>query len=350
MRATILVCKGTLGMTYPVFDLHCDTADRLAWQTLPATLREQLGSDTYGPGDEAEPERIRELAENRGHLSLKATGDLPWAQCFACYIPDELTPEQALAFCRHVRGYLDEQLSRNGGRTSAAEHAQDIRRQLVAEHIVAVHTIENATLFAHDLSLIEELACSGVLMASLSWNAPGPLASGHDAPERGLTELGRAALAEMERAHMVVDVSHLNDRCFDEVASLTERPFVASHSNSRAVCGHRRNLTDAQFDEIRDRGGLVGLNFADIFLSDKAPGTEPTFDDISRHIDHWLELGGERVIALGSDFDGCDTPPVIETAAQMAAFQQRLEKRFGARITQRLCSENALAFFERWGR
>ena len=187
-------------------------------------------------------------------------------------------------------------------------------------------------------------------MASLSWNAPGPLASGHNAPERGLTPLGRAALAEMERVHMIVDVSHLNDRCFDEVAALTERPFVASHSNSRAVCGHRRNLTDAQFGEIRDRGGLVGLNFADIFLGDRAPDIKPTFDDISRHIDHWLELGGEHIIALGSDFDGCDTPPVIETAAQMPAFQQRLEKRFGERVTARLCSENALAFFERWGR
>lgn len=337
-------------MTYPVFDLHCDTADRLAWQTLPAALREQLGSDTYGPGDEAEPERIRELAENRGHLSLRAIGDLSWAQCFACYIPDELTPEQARAFYRHVRAYLDGELARNDGRATEARRAQDIRPRLAPRCIVAVRTIENATLFAHDLSLIEELACSGVLMASLSWNAPGPLASGHDAPERGLTPLGRAALAEMEREHMIVDVSHLNDRCFDEVAALTERPFVASHSNSRAVCGHRRNLTDAQFGEIRDRGGLVGLNFADIFLGDRAPDIKPTFDDISRHIDHWLELGGEYVIALGSDFDGCDTPPVIETAAQMPAFQQRLEKRFGESVTARLCSENALAFFERWGR
>ena len=337
-------------MTYPVFDLHCDTADRLAWQTLPAALREQLGSDTYGPGDEAEPERIRELAENRGHLSLGAIGDLSWAQCFACYIPDELTPAQAHAFFNHVSTYLGEQVERNAPRITLAQSAADIRPALRAGHAVAIRTIENATLFAEDPRLVAAASDLGVLMASLSWNAPGPLASGHDAPERGLTPLGRAALAEMERVHMIVDVSHLNDRCFDEVAALTERPFVASHSNSRAVCGHRRNLTDAQFGEIRDRGGLVGLNFADIFLSDKAPDAKPTFDDISRHIDHWLELGGECVIALGSDFDGCDTPPVIETAAQMPAFQQRLEARFGARITQRLCSENALAFFERWGR
>ena len=162
-------------------------------------------------------------------------------------------------------------------------------------------------------------------------------------------EMARAALAEMERVHMIVDVSHLNDRCFDEVAALTERPFVASHSNSRAVCSAPRNLTDSQFAEIRDRGGLVGLNFADIFLANGAPTVRPTFDDVSRHIDHWLELDGENIIALGSDFDGCDTPDVVADAARIPAFQELLAQRFGEDLTRKLCAENALAFFERWG-
>lgn len=337
-------------MPYPVFDLHCDTADRLAWQSLPAALREALNMDTYGPGDEKDPAGITQLACNHGHISLDKVGQLSWAQCFACYIPDELTPAQAHAFFDHVSAYLGEQVERNAPRIVLAQSAADIRPALHARHTVAIRTIENATLFAEDPRLVAAASEQGVLMASLSWNAPGPLASGHDAPERGLTAAGRAIIAEMEREHMVLDVSHLNDRCFAEAASLTERPFVASHSNSRSICGHRRNLTDEQFAEIRDRGGIVGLNFADIFLSDAAPTTPPSFDDISSHIDHWLELGGEDVIALGSDFDGCDTPPVIETAAEMPAFQQKLEARFGARLTAKLCAENALTFFERWAR
>lgn len=337
-------------MPYPVFDLHCDTADRLAWQSLPVALRELLRMDTYGPGDEKDPAGITQLARNHGHISLEKIGQLSWAQCFACYIPDELTPAQAHAFFDHVSTYLGEQVERNAPRITLAQSAADIRPALRAGHAVAIRTIENATLFAEDPRLVAAASDLGVLMASLSWNAPGPLASGHDAPERGLTATGRAVIAEMEHERMVLDVSHLNDRCFAEVASLTERPFVASHSNSRSVCGHRRNLTDDQFAEIRDRGGIVGLNFADIFLSDAAPATPPSFDDISRHIDHWLELGGEDAIALGSDFDGCDTPPVIETAAEMPAFQQRLEARFGARLTAKLCAENALTFFERWAR
>ena len=213
-----------------------------------------------------------------------------------------------------------------------------------------MRTIENARLFAHDIELVHACAEQGLLMASLSWNAPGPLASGHDAPELGLTATGREVLRRMEEERVILDVSHLNDVCFDEVASLAERPFVASHSNARAVCGHKRNLTDAQFAEIRDRGGIVGLNYADLFVVDDPAATPPTFDDLSRHIEHWLDLGGERVLALGSDFDGCDPVPDIASADKMLAFQEHLEQRFGAEIIGSLCGGNALAFFERFGR
>lgn len=206
-----------------------------------------------------------------------------------------------------------------------------------------MRTIENARFFALDPSYVDEAARRGILMASLSWNAAGPLASGHDTAE-GLTPAGIAALKRMESARVAIDVSHLNDRCFDEVASATSAPLVASHSNSRAVCNVPRNLTDAQFDCIRERGGLVGLNFCCDFLrEDGSPG----FDDISRHIDRWLERDGEDVVALGSDFDGCDTPRCIATAADMSAFQNLLRARFGETITAKLCGLNALRFFSR---
>lgn len=332
-------------MAYPVFDLHCDTADRLSWQSLPEDLKATLGSDAYGPGDEEHLDEIRDIKANRGHLSLERVGSTPWVQCFACYIPDVLSPQDSVRFYEHVSANLDEQAGRHAEAFSLVASAQDIPEQPEAGRLLGVRTIENARLFAADLAHIDTLRRAGVLMASLSWNAAGPLASGHDDESAGLTDVGREALRRMEDARMVLDVSHLNDRCFDEVARLATRPLVASHSNSRAVCGHPRNLTDAQFCEIRDRGGIVGLNYADIFISSEGV---PTFDDLSRHIDRWLELGGERTVALGSDFDGCDTPPCIAAADDMPHFQKQLVARFGADVTRKLCFDNARAFFARW--
>lgn len=328
-------------MAYTVFDLHCDTADRIAWQTLPDGIKLRCGMPFYGPGDELQPQACRDLASNRCHVSLERIGATPWAQCFACFIPDELSCTESLAFYEHVEAYLEQQVLANERRLAFARSGSEAARVLDTGRAVALRTIENARFFALDPAHVDAASRSGVIMASLSWNAAGPLASGHDTAE-GLTAAGRAALARMGRAGMAIDVSHLNDRCFDEVAAATDAPLVASHSNSRAVCGAARNLTDAQFDCIRERGGIVGLNFCTDFLREDG---RPTFDDISRHIDRWLERDGEDVIALGSDFDGCDTPPCIETAAHMPAFQELLAARFGETVTRKLCAENALRFF-----
>lgn len=328
-------------MAHAVFDLHCDTADRLAWQTLPEALKLSCGMPFYGPGDELQPSACRELASNRCQVSLDRIGATPWAQCFACFIPDELSCTESLAFFRHVGDYLDQQVSKNTGRVAFARTGTEARELLGSGKVAALRTVENARFFALDPSYVDTAARSGVIMASLSWNAAGPLASGHDTGE-GLSGAGLAALRRMEQAGMAIDVSHLNDRCFSEVAAATDTPLVASHSNSRSVCGHPRNLTDAQFDLIRERGGLVGLNFCTDFIAEDGA---PDFDDLSRHIDRFLERGGENVLALGSDFDGCDTPEFIRTASDMPSFQEFLNSRFGMEITAKLCGENALRFF-----
>ena len=335
----------------PVFDLHCDTADRLAWQTLPEELKSVCGMRFYGRGDEEDPAGCRELARNHCHISLEKIGHTPWAQCFACFVPDELTPEQAVGFESHVSAYLAEQVRRNPG-VVAARTPDEIAKALGDGNVVAVRTIENARLFAADLGLVERLAGEGLAMASLSWNAAGPLASGHDSHER-LSPAGAAALRELERNGVALDVSHLNDECFADVAAMATRPFCASHSNARAVCGHPRNLTDDQFRAIRDAGGVAGLNYCSGFLADGAwgeAGRHVTFDQVAAHIEHWLDLGGEDAVALGGDLDGANVPDLLDGADKLPAFQALLVGRFGEEIVRKLCYENALAFFRRiWG-
>ena len=336
-------------MSYPVFDLHCDTADRLAWPQLDQAIRQIAGNDLYDP-DGCDPTPYTELAHNGCHLSLDAMGSVPWAQCFACFVYDEFSPELSRTFFHQVMDHLEHEVSRNADRIVTVRHASEIRPALEAGKHVAVYTVENARFFALDGAAVHDAAHDGVLMASLSWNAQGPLASGHDVAGAGITPAGAEAIRQMEAEHMILDVSHLNDVCFADVVHLATRPFVASHSNSRAVCGHLRNLTDAQFAEIRDRGGLVGLNYCPDFLRDDAPTHEPTEDDLCRHIEHWLDLDGEDIVTLGSDFDGTDLPTCISSASKMPQLQETFVRRFGEQITRKLCYDNAVTFFERWGR
>lgn len=338
-------------MPIPIIDFHCDTADRLAWGSLPLELKTATGKAFYGPGDEERPSECAELNKNCCHISLEKTAAQPWAQCMACFIPDELTPEQSVQFYNHVAAYRSEQLAKYAPYTVSATTPAQIRSALEAEQPVfaGISTIENARLFAAEMSLVEKLSQDGVLIASLSWNAAGPLASGHDT-HQGLTELGKQALLEMERTGMVFDVSHLNDECFAEVAKLAKKPIIATHSNARAVCSHKRNLTDDQFKFIRDNGGIVGLNLCSGFLVDGAWGEAAkaiTFEQIAAHLEHWLSLGGEDVIAWGADWDGCDTPSILADASYMPAFQEKLLAHFGEGITRKLCYENALNFLER---
>ena len=141
-------------MSHPVFDLHCDTADRLAWQTLPEDLRLACGADFYGPGDGEDPAGCRELARNRCHVSLEAVGETPWAQCFACFIPDELAPEPAVRFYRHVAAYLEAEVQKNASAVALVSGADEIRPALQSGRMAAIRTVENARLFAADLGLV----------------------------------------------------------------------------------------------------------------------------------------------------------------------------------------------------
>ena len=128
-------------------------------------------------------------------------------------------------------------------------------------------------------------------MLTLTWNGENPLGSGH-ATDHGLSPPGREAVPRLEEAGILIDVSHLNDPGFYQLLDLVHRPFVASHSNARSVCGHRRNLTDWQIREMAARGCLIGLNYYSPFL--RSDGCPAGLDDLYRHAAHFLDLGAEN--------------------------------------------------------
>lgn len=202
--------------------------------------------------------------------------------------------------------------------------------------------VESGAALGGRIERIDDLAESGVKIMTLVWNGKNELGSGHDTGE-GLTPFGKEVIRKMEERRMIVDVSHLNDRGFDEVCEVAARPFVATHSNLRSICSHPRNLKEEQFCEMVIRGGLVGINLHQPFLSDTGEGKE---EDVYRHIDRMLELGGENVIACGSDFDGADIHLSLNTPVKYAELAEKMLKGgIKEAVVDKIFFENAERFF-----
>lgn len=164
-------------------------------------------------------------------------------------------------------------------------------------------TIEGGEAIGESLDELRSFYARGVRLMTLTWNRINAIGRGaeHPGPD-GLTPFGRKAIAEMERLGMIVDVSHLCDQALDEVLAVAQRPVVASHSNSRVVVPHRRNLTDDQAERIAATGGLVGVTFAGVFV-DPVP-SQVTVSRVLDHVDHLVSVIGADHVGLGTDFDG----------------------------------------------
>lgn len=321
-----------------VFDLHCDTLDRLCL--------DQVADSTIWSDHDAEIPRAERssLSENRCHIDLQRASSFAWCQCFAVFIPDEFRGDEAWKVFCHVRDWLESQEREHASLVERVDDFGRLEDVFRSGKTASVLTVEGAGFLVDSLERVELAAKSGVRMIGLVWNGPNALASGHDG-DGGVTAFGREAIEEMERRRIVVDVSHLNDEGFGDVADLATRPFAASHSNLRSVCGHRRNLTEAQFRFMCEAGCLVGLNYCRDFLSDREK--DPSRDEVLRMVDRMLELGGEKTLALGSDFDGCDVPSWLDGCQAVPELFSVLASEFGVEVAERVFFRNAEEFFRR---
>jgi len=314
-------------MNFPVFDLHCDTALAL------------LGEHGRGPS---------ELAENDLHVDLKRAGQLPgYAQCFACfttpYMLDWNKSSPELVFQQELEGILT-QLQKYADIIKQAYGAADVEKNLQDGLMSAILTIEGPAGFGFDAGKLEELYTIGFRITTLGWNEKNVLAGSHKTGG-GLTEKGREYMKEAQRLGYIIDVSHLSDEGFWDIMDLTEKPIIASHSNSRRVWNESRNLTDDMFRAICQTGGVAGFNLFSGFI-----GEDPTLDTACDHILHWLELDPEgRHIALGGDLDGCDELPAgfdgVQSYPVMA--QKLLQRGVGAEIVENIYWNNALGVMAR---
>lgn len=231
-----------------------------------------------------------------------------------------------------------------------------VRRAMAAGRIAMVPHVEGAECIDPGLNALEVLYAAGLRSLGLVWSRPN--AFGHGAPmERqpvlvpgqGLTEMGRILVAACEHLGILVDLSHLSEAGFWDVARISTKPLVASHSNAHAISPNARNLTDRQLDAIAESGGLVGLNFHVAFLrEDCALDHDTPIETMLRHLDHLLDRLGEGGVALGSDYDGCELPREIADVTGLPRLVAAMRQGgYGERLIARICRENWLDVLER---
>jgi membrane dipeptidase len=212
--------------------------------------------------------------------------------------------------------------------------------------IGALLSLEGVDGLQGQMSLLRIMHQLGIRAAGLTWNHANWAADGAMEPRGGgLSAKGRLFVEECDKLDILLDVSHLSERAFWEVAELSQRPVLASHSNVRAICDHPRNLTDAQIKKLIAKDGLIGVTFVPWFVSE---AEVVVIDDLLRHIEHICELGGESHIMLGSDFDGIDKyMKGLTHPGELIALQEALLKRYSASQTEQFMSGNALHFLRK---
>ena len=274
-------------MNFPVFDFHCDTAFVL------------LGDDLNQTGS---------LRKNNGHIDLERAVKLGgYAQCFACFttdIPELVHGISPIVLFERELASIQREVDKNSDLISIAYSVDEIEENRANGKMSAILTLEGTAGIDYNPALLEDLWAIGFRVTSLGWNEKNPL-TGSNVTGGGLTDLGREYVKEAQRLGMRIDVSHISDEGFWDIMKITEAPILATHSNSRAVHNHSRNLTDDMFRAIRETGGVAGYNACREFT-----GENPNLDTVCDHILHFMELDPDgKHIALGGDLDGVEAMP-----------------------------------------
>lgn len=285
------------------------------------------------------------LYENNNDVDLKRVSSFAdtYTQVFALW--------RDMAFVNPDR--IDDEFEHVYDRARAFLAAQSSLVELVVDSkgMHAAHEAGHAAVFLslEDASFAgshaPEAYDMGIRFCMLAWNYRNQYACGATCDQRsGLTRKGRSLVSYLVRQGMVMDVSHLSDAGVDDLLSLVEAPIIASHSNARAVRDVPRNLPDVYVEEIARRGGIIGLNLFAPFVGDA-----PTVDDVLRHADHIMEVGGEGVLAIGADFDGCDGlfPQGIEGVQSMPVLRAAFVRSFGEALAEKIFYANSESFIDR---
>ncbi|XEC97185.1 dipeptidase [Paenibacillus tarimensis] len=263
-------------------------------------------------------------------------------QTFAIYIPERMENNMR-SLLRSVDLMVTKVLSIQG--MTLIRSASDLKESLKKGNIGALLSLEGADGLGGDMTNLRILYYLGVRALGITWNHSNWAADGVLEPRQGgLTKKGRLLVKACNDLGILLDVSHLTDRGFWEVADLSAKPFLASHSNARTVCEHPRNLTDDQIRAMIAMDGRIGVTFVPWFLTRRESAT---IDDVLRHIEHICAMGGERQLMLGSDFDGIDRHvQQLTHPGEITNLTESLLKRYPEELVRAIMADNALTFLK----
>ena len=274
-------------------------------------------------------------------------------------LPDLIGADEALPKAMRLIGHLQWMERAANGAFKICRTARELRDCLRDGVVSAILHFEGAEPIGADLDALYSFHAMGLRSLGPVWSRPTIF--GHGVPFRfpstpdtglGLTHAGRDLIRACNELRVMVDLSHLNEAGFWDVAKISTAPLVATHSNAHALCTTSRNLTDRQLHAIRDSGGMVGLNFATCFLrADGMESAEMTLDPMLRHLDHLIAQLGEDHVGFGSDFDGATLPKDIADVTGLPVLIKALgDHGYGPALLRKLAHENWFALLERtWG-
>ena len=313
-----------------IFDLHCDTLLSLYL------------------------DRSKNLSTLDGHINLsklKSCGN--GVQSFAIFLATNKSAaehgisEAPYELFNSMYGIFEKEIKENSDKITQVRCYEDIRKNLSENRLSALLTLEDCVLFYGDIGRVNEVYDKGVRIAALTWNYENSVGfpNSFDAAEhkKGLKPFGFDVVERMNELGMIVDVSHLSEGGFYDVAKASKKPFIASHSCVRALCDHSRDLTDEQLHIIGDSGGVCGVNFYSRFLVKDSGFT--ACDDIVRHMDYIRNKAGIEAVALGSDFDGIDCELEFKDYAGLPMLIDAMHSRFTDGEIELICGKNALRVF-----
>ncbi len=319
----------------PVFDGHNDVLLRLSRAGLDGAEARFLEGDAASHLDLPRA-RVGGFAgglfalyvPSRSGLDFKALS----GAAYAIPLPPEVPLAEAQPATLAVAALLLRLARTSDGAVALCRSTDEVRGAMARGALAAVMHLEGAEAIGPDLAMLDVLHAAGLRSLGPVWSRDNLFGGG--VPMRfpstpdigpGLTEAGRELVRACNRLKILVDLSHLTEAGFWDVASLTDAPLVATHSNVHALCPASRNLTDRQLDAIRESDGLVGVNFATSFLrADGQMRADTGLDDVVRHVDGLIERLGETRVGLGSDYDGATVPRDIASVAHLQRLMQAL--------------------------